>query len=127
MQEMKIRCTSREQPAEAKAADAPVEWDGRDAPVVGERVVISGHATGGDEVSGIIVLPPDSDGDYVIRSDDGVYWTECVNNLRPVQSERDKAISALASDLAIVRNSSIQHMSEYLYGVGWRNPERGNE
>ena len=108
---------------------APVEWDGRDVPVVGQRVVISGHATGGDEVSGVIVLPPDSDGDYVIRSDEGVYWTESANSLRPIQSERAKATADIERIIldGLGRGLLVENMASEIYDAGYRKTENNNE
>ena len=104
------------------------ERDGRFKLPVGARVVILGHATttsGDDEACGVIVSPPDADGDYVIKDDDGRYWLGSAEALRPIRSERDEAVAELRL-IAGDPDLSVIEQAEKIYDLGYRKQENNN-
>ena len=78
-----------------------------------------------EEACGVIVSPPDADGDYVIKDDDGRYWLGSAEHLRPIRSERDEAVAELRR---IVEDPDLLVMekAEKIYDMGYRKQENSN-
>ena len=110
----------------AKAADAPVDWDGSGEPPVGARVEFP-YGTA------VIMLPVDSRGVVVLQSDadpEPVHRKFSLRHIRPIQSERDKAVNDLESLIVkagMIVDFSASRVADAIYGAGYRKTENNNE